>query len=279
MLTDLHRVGWYGSAFFLTVSSFQSLWGKAFKYFPLKWTYLIAIFVFEIGSIVCAVSRNGATLIFGRALQGAGGAGMASGSFVMVAFSAPPKHQPIYMGTMGGTYAVAAFVGPLLGGILTETSTWRWCFWINLPLGAVAAAILIFLFKAPKACRPVPAPLKEKILQMDISGMALIVSTVLCYLLAMQWGGVSKPWNHRDVIGTLVGFVFLTIAFIINEWYMNERALLMPRLLKKRRVWTTCVFTFLASGSYFALIYFLPIYFQAVKGTVSIQPRGYQAIL
>lgn len=195
---------------------------------------------------------------------------MASGSFVMVAFSAPPKRQPIYMGAMGATYAVAAFVGPLLGGVFTESLTWRWCFWINLPIGAAAAAILIFLFKAPKASRPVPALFKEKILQMDISGMVLIMGTVLCYLLAMQWGGATKPWSHRDVIGTLVGFVVLTISFIINEWYMNERALLMPRLLKKRRVWTTSVFTFLASGSYFALIYFLPIYFQAIKGTVSI---------
>lgn len=264
-----NRVGWYGSAFFLTVSSFQAIWGKAYKYFSLKWTYLTAILVFEIGSIICAVAQNGPTLIFGRAVQGAGGAGMASGSFVMVAFTAPPKHQPIYMGTMGGTYAVAAFVGPLLGGLLTEASTWRWCFWINLPLGAAPAAILIFLFKPPKASQPVQAPLKEKIMHMDISGMILIVSTVSCYLLAMQWGGVSKAWNHRDVVGSLVGFFVLTILFAVNEWYMNERALLMPRLLKKRRIWTTSVFTFLASGAYFALIYYLPIYFQAVKGTVS----------
>lgn len=261
------------------MSSFQAVWGKAYKYFPLKWTYLIAVFVFEIGSIVCAVAQNGPTLIFSRAFQGAGGAGMGSGSFVMVAFSAPPKRQPIYMGIMGSTYAVAAFAGPLLGGVLTQSLSWRWCFWINLPIGAAAAAVLIFFFKPPKASKPVPAPLKEKILQMDISGMVLIVGTVSCYLLAMQWGGASKPWNHRDVIGTLVGFAVLTIVFIINEWSMNERALLMPRLLKKRRVWTTSAFIFLASGSYFSLIYYLPIYFQVVKGTVNIVSRDHQATL
>lgn len=79
--------------------------------------------------------------------------------------------------------------------------------------------------------------------------------------------------------GTLVGFVVLTIAFIINEWYMNERALLMQRLLKNRRIWTTCTFISLASGSYFSLIYYLPIYFQVVKGTVSIVSRDHQATL
>lgn len=250
------------------MSSFQSFWGKAYKYYSLKWMYLMAIAIFELGSIVCAVAQNGETLIFGRALQGAGGAGMASGSFVMVAFTAPPKYQPAFFGTMGGTYAISAFVGPLLGGVFTESLTWRWCFWINLPIGGAAAIVLLFFFKPPKASKPVPATRKEKILQFDILGMILIIGTMTCYLLAMQWGGAQKPWTHRDVIGTLVGFVLLLIAFCVNEWYAGDRALLMPRLLFKRRIWTTSVFTFFASGSYFALIYYLPIWFQAVKSTV-----------
>jgi MFS transporter, DHA2 family, glioxin efflux transporter len=113
---SLEDVGWYGSAFFLTIASFQSTWGKAYKYFPLKIAFLIAIAIFEVGSLICAVAQNSTTLIVGRAIAGVGGAGIAAGAYTIIALAAPPGKAAAFTGILGAVYAVASVVGPLLGG-------------------------------------------------------------------------------------------------------------------------------------------------------------------
>jgi MFS transporter, DHA2 family, glioxin efflux transporter len=123
---SLDQVAWYGSAFFLTVASFQSTWGKGYKYFNLKYTYLLSIFIFELGSLICAVSKNSTTLIVGRAIAGLGAAGIASGVYIIIAFSVPPRQRPAFTGLLGATYSVASVAGPLLGGVFTSDVSWRW---------------------------------------------------------------------------------------------------------------------------------------------------------
>ena len=123
---SLNDVGWYGSAFFLTVASFQSTWGKAYKYFPLKPTFLLSIGIFEIGSLICGVAQNSITLIVGRAIAGMGGAGIASGAYTIIAFAVPPAQRPAFTGVLGAVYGCASVIGPLLGGVFTSHATWRW---------------------------------------------------------------------------------------------------------------------------------------------------------
>ncbi|CAI7591796.1 unnamed protein product [Penicillium manginii] len=258
--------GWYGSAFFITLGSFQAAWGKAYKYFPLKISFLISIFIFEVGS----VAPSSIALIVGRAITGVGGAGISSGAFTIIALSAPPKQRPAYIGILGASYGIAAAIGPLVGGAFTSNVTWRWCFYINLPIGGLAAGIILLFYCAPPPLPFLDAPLKEKVLQMDLGGTLLLLSALVCYVLALQWGGISLPWSDSKVVGTLVGFALLLIVYGIVQWIQKERAAMIGRLFR-RNVIITMIYIDLLAGTFFLLVYYLPIYFQVVSGVSAAQ--------
>ena len=138
-------------AYLLTTASFQLAFGTLFTLFPIKWVYLIAIALFELGSLICGVAPNSTALIIGRAIAGIGSAGIFSGSYLLIATSVPLEKRPTFTGLIGGMYGIASVIGPLLGGAFTDKATWRWCFFINLykPTCRVATANLLPSFSMP----------------------------------------------------------------------------------------------------------------------------------
>ncbi|KAJ8132912.1 hypothetical protein O1611_g722 [Lasiodiplodia mahajangana] len=190
---------------------------------------------------------------------------------LVVAFSSEPKKRPILMGIIGVSYALAAVAGPLLGGVFSERVTWRWCFYVNAPIGALVIVVILIFFRLPAANEQLAMPWKEKLLQTDPIGVVLVAGSIVSFLLALQYGGVDYAWKSSTVIGLLVGFVTIVMVLAVWENYQGEYAMLTPRLVMQRSLWAPALFQFFFAGGYFLLLYYLPIYFQSVKGASPIK--------
>ncbi|KAK2023930.1 MFS general substrate transporter [Colletotrichum zoysiae] len=267
----LADVSWYSSAFFMTTAGFQSTWGKAYKYFPIKITFLVSISIFELGSLLCGAAPASSILIIGRAITGVGGAGIGSGCYTLIGFAVQPSKRPMLTGLVGTSYGIASVLGPLLGGVLSNKASWRWCFYINLPIGAVSIAAILYFFKTPAAARPQEASFIEKTIQMDPLGTVIIMGAVVSLILAFQKGGQTDPWTAPTVIGLLISSVVLTGLFVGWETFQGERATIVPRLFRQRTVFFCFIFLIFIAGGYYTAIYNLPQYFQAIHGTSPIE--------
>ncbi|KAH8896392.1 putative MFS transporter [Thozetella sp. PMI_491] len=267
---DFHsvdQVGWYGSGFFMCLAMFQGVWGKAYKYFPQKITFLVCIFIFEVGSLIVALAPGSLVIIAGRAVQGLGGAGITSGCYLIAAYIVQPSHLPALMGLFGAIWACASVLGPVLGGVFTQDLTWRWCFWINLPLGGVTFLVVCIFLSIPQNSQLVESSQWRQFLrEFDALGVALGLGAWICLLLVLQNGGTEYAWNSSFSIGLLVGFWLLVIVFIVVEWRQGDSAIIPKRLLKNRSIAACAVFNFISNGGGTSRIYTLPIYFQAVQG-------------
>lgn len=263
---SLEDAAWYTTSYNLAKLATQPAFGRLYTSFSLKWTFCWSIMVFIIGSIICAVAPNSAVLIFGRAFQGCSTAGVFTGGLVIAAYVVSKQKVPLFISFISTMFMVASIVGPVLGGILTESSlTWRFCFWINLPISAVCLVFTYFGFQEP-ARDHTNVTLKEKLLSLDPIGTCLILASMTCLVLALQWGGAVLPWSDSRVCGTLIGFGLLLVLFLFLQVRQKERALVPIRILIHRTVGFGC----LAGGAVImainCLTVYLPFYFQATKG-------------
>ncbi|KAF2098513.1 MFS general substrate transporter [Rhizodiscina lignyota] len=267
----LDDVGWYGSAYLLTTCAFQLMYGKLYTFYSIKWIYLVALFVFELGSFICGIAPTSEALIVGRAIAGLGSAGIFSGAILIVAHTVPLVQRPSYTGLIGAMYGIASVAGPLMGGAFTDRLTWRWCFYINLPFGLVTGIFIIFFFTAPKHEKAAKMSWREKLSQMDFLGTVMFMPGVICLLLALQWGGSKYPWGNARIIVLFVLFGLLMMAFIGIQIWKQEGATVPPRVFKNRNVWASALFGACLGAAFFILVFYLPIWFQAIKGVSAVK--------
>lgn len=271
----------------MTLCAFQLVFGRMYNQFSIKIVFLASLGIFEVGSLICAVSPSSAVFIVGRAIAGLGASGLQGGSLVLISAALPAKKLPLYLGAIGMVYGVAAVVGPVAGGLITNSYlTWRWsvrvfhpnssthllnlcrCFYINLPIAAPPAVATLFLIKSPPPTQEQRRPWLQKIRGLDYLGMVLLLPGITSFLLALQFGGTLFSWSDTRTIACFVVAGALIIAFVAEQWWMSEQALVPPRLIKMRVVVFGAFFGFCIDSAFFTLVYYVSNLSSSSLGTI-----------
>ncbi|OZJ01503.1 hypothetical protein BZG36_05626, partial [Bifiguratus adelaidae] len=253
---------WVVNGYILTFDTFQPIFSKVSDIFGRKHSILFSIAIFEIGSILCGASTSIIMLIVSRVIAGVGGAGVFSMVYVTISDIVPLQNRGKYQGIISAVFAFASVFGPLIGGSFTDHVTWRWNFYINIPLG-VAATFMIFVYlHLPKPT----GSFMDKIKRIDYGGTCLILIFGTLLLLGLNFGGDTFPWKSAGVLAPLV-IAAIALAFLI--YYESKHAvepIIPPQLFRLR----TCVATFICNWffgmAFVSLVYYLPTYFQVVRG-------------
>ena len=261
------HVGWYSSAFRLCVCAFQFVFGKAYTLFSVKRVFLLANVISTAGSLLCGTATTSTMLVVGRAVAGFGSAGLFAGCFVIPVQSIPLRRRPMFFAGMGAIEGVATLAAPLLGGALTQSLGWRWCFYINAPIGAVTLLLIMSCFSdTQKPSDIARMTLQQKVSQLDLLSNLLFLPALTGLFLAFSWAGTKYPWHSGRVIGPLITFAVLLSAFVYNQFRRGDAAALPRRVIKRRTVIAGFIFIMCANSTGNVLEYYLPTYYQIVRG-------------
>ena len=261
---------WIGSAYLLANAVAVPSWGKFSAIWGRKPILLLSVAVFWVGSLLCALSVNMGMLIASRAIQGVGGGGIVTLVNITISDLFSQRQRGVYYGWVGGVWAVASAVGPILGGVFTSEVTWRWCFYVNLPISGVGFAVLAYVLKLHHPGTGVRDGLKA----VDWTGTVLITGGTLMFLFGLEFGGITFPWKSAATICLIVFGALMVVAFYF--WEEHAKYPLIPRSLFAQWRNNVAFFVSFCHGLVFISgSYWLPLYFQAVLGASSLMSGVY----
>ncbi|CAD6947215.1 unnamed protein product [Tilletia controversa] len=270
-LGGVNQIAWVVTAFLLTQASFMLFYGQVLSNFASKPCYLSAIVFFEVGSLICGVAQNMVTLIIGRAIAGIGASGIMISAMTILAESTTLQQRASLMGGLGVVFGISMVLGPLIGGAIAQHIGWRYCFYINLPAGALSIASIVFLLSThPPLGHPIhkPMALKEKISQLDFVGLFISLGFLVAITLPLQDGGITYSWTDGRVLGPLIASAFILALLIAWCAYRGrEHALIPLALLKDRNLVGCALVSCFCYLSVLVNIYYLPRFYQAVFGS------------
>ncbi|WTE15516.1 MDR family MFS transporter [Streptomyces uncialis] len=255
-LGGLDHLSWVVTAYLLASTAATPLWGKLGDQYGRKRLFQTAVVIFLIGSALCGIAQNMPQLIGFRALQGLGGGGLMVLSMAIVGDLVPPRERGRYQGLFGAVFGTTSVLGPLLGGVLTEQLSWRWVFYVNLPLGAVALVVIATSLRIPR---------RDTRHTIDYLGTFLIASVATCLVLVASLGGTTWAWDSAPIIGLALLGLLLAVAFVAVERRAAEPVLPL-KLFRVRTFTLAAVIGFIIGFAMFGAMTYLPTFLQIVRG-------------
>ncbi len=255
-LGGLDHLAWVVTAYTLTTAASTPLWGKLGDMYGRKGAFLTSIVIFLLGSAASGAAQSMDQLIGFRALQGLGAGGLMVGVMAIIGDLISPRERGKYTGMIAGVMSLAMIGGPLVGGTLTDHLGWRWAFYINLPLGAVALAMITAVLHLPK---------KRVTGRIDYGGAALLTAGITGAVLVTSWGGTEYAWGSATIIGLGLGALLAFIGFVFVERRVAEPVLPL-RIFRNRNMSLVTVIGFVLGFVMFGSMTFLPLFQQTVQG-------------
>ncbi|MFI9586489.1 MDR family MFS transporter [Streptomyces sp. NPDC052236] len=256
-LGGLEHLSWVVTAYTLATAASTPIWGKLGDMYGRKGTFLIAIVIFLVGSVLSGMAQDMGQLIGFRAIQGLGAGGLMVGVMAIIGDLVPPRERGKYQGMMAAVMAIAMIGGPLAGGTITDHLGWRWAFYINLPLGAVALAMVTMVLHLPKKQRTGA--------RIDYLGAALLTVGITSIVLVTTWGGTEYAWGSAEILALIALGAVSLATFLYVETKAAEPVLPL-HIFRSRNFSLMSVIGFLTGFVMFGAVLFLPLYQQSVQG-------------